>query len=45
MYKAWNRAIRIAKGKYITNANTDDLLRRDALEILAENLKVITVLA
>ncbi|MBK7379933.1 MAG: glycosyltransferase [Ignavibacteriales bacterium] len=39
IYKAWNRAIRIAKGKYITNANTDDLLRRDALEILAENLE------
>src|SRR3989304_3715745 len=35
IYKAWNRGIRTAKGKYITNANTDDLLRNDALEILS----------
>ncbi len=38
IYKAWNRGIRIAKGKYITNANTDDLLRNDALEILSNIL-------
>lgn len=38
IYKAWNRGIKIAKGEYITNANTDDLLRTDALEILAKNL-------
>ncbi|MCZ6704015.1 MAG: glycosyltransferase [Ignavibacteria bacterium] len=38
IYKAWNRGIRIAKGKYITNANTDDLLRSDALEILSNKL-------
>ena len=38
IYKAWNRGIRIAKGNYITNANTDDRLRKDALEILADTL-------
>lgn len=38
IYKAWNRGIRIAKGKYITNANTDDILRNDALEILSNKL-------
>lgn len=38
VYKAWNRGIRIAKGKYITNTNTDDRLREDALEILAYTL-------
>jgi glycosyltransferase involved in cell wall biosynthesis len=32
IYKAWNRAIKLAKGKYITNANTDDRHRNDALE-------------
>ena len=26
LYKAWNRAIKIAAGEYITNANTDDRL-------------------
>ena len=24
IYKAWNRGIKVANGKYITNANTDD---------------------
>lgn len=38
IYKAWNRGINIAKGKYITNANTDDILRNDALEILSNKL-------
>lgn len=35
IYKAWNRGIRIASGEYITNANTDDRLRKDAIEIFA----------
>jgi len=35
---AWNRAIKAARGKYITNANTDDRHRCDALEILARTL-------
>lgn len=38
IYKAWNRAIQISHGTYITNANTDDRLRFDALEILSDAL-------
>lgn len=38
LYAAWNRAINLAKGKYIVNANTDDTLRGDALELLAAAL-------
>ena len=38
IYKAWNRGINLASGKYITNANTDDRHRDDALEILADEL-------
>ncbi len=39
IYKAWNRGIKIATGIYITNANTDDRLKNDALERLAEELE------
>ncbi len=35
LYKAWNRGIRMAGGKYITNANTDDRHSPDALEVLS----------
>ena len=35
VYSAWNRALEIAKGRYVTNGNTDDRHRADALEILA----------
>lgn len=38
VYAAWNRAIKLARGKYITNANTDDRHRRDALERMAKAL-------
>ena len=38
IYKAWNRGIKAAKGKYITNANTDDRHRVFALELMAEYL-------
>lgn len=34
LYEAWNRGIRMSKGRYITNANTDDSHRPDALEKL-----------
>ena len=38
IYQAWNRGIRIASGRFITNANTDDRHRRDALELMAATL-------
>lgn len=38
LYTSWNRGIRMATGDYITNANTDDRRRPDALERLAEVL-------
>ncbi|MDP2207351.1 MAG: glycosyltransferase [Bacteroidota bacterium] len=39
IYQAWNRGIKLAKGKYITNANTDDRLHPNALEILTKTMK------
>lgn len=39
IYKAWNRGIKIATGKYITNANTDDRHREDAFEIMVNVLE------
>lgn len=38
LYKAWNRGIEQARGRYLTNANTDDRHRRDALEVLSRAL-------
>jgi glycosyltransferase involved in cell wall biosynthesis/GT2 family glycosyltransferase len=38
IYKAWNRGVEMARGKYLTNANADDILRVDALERLAAEL-------
>jgi glycosyltransferase involved in cell wall biosynthesis len=38
IYAAWNRGIKNAKGRYITNANTDDRHRRDALEVMSRVL-------
>lgn len=37
IYQAWNRGCKIARGEFITNANTDDRHRNDALERLAES--------
>src|SRR5687767_7896873 len=34
LYKAWNRGVEMARGKYLTNANTDDRHRRDAFEVM-----------
>ena len=39
IYKAWNRGIHAASGKFITNANTDDRLRPDAFQIMADELE------
>lgn len=39
VYEAWNRGIKMASGKYVTNANTDDRLKADAIEKLANLLE------
>lgn len=38
LYAAWNQAIRLARGEYLTNANTDDRHAPHALERLARAL-------
>lgn len=38
LYAAWNRGVRLARGKYITNANTDDRLLPTSLELKATAL-------
>ncbi|MFM7882860.1 MAG: glycosyltransferase, partial [Microcystis panniformis] len=38
LYCAWNRAIKLARGSYITNGNTDDRRCFNALEIMANYL-------
>ena len=39
IYAAWNRAARMARGKYLTNANTDDRHRPDAFERMVRELE------
>jgi glycosyltransferase involved in cell wall biosynthesis len=39
IYAAWNRGIKLARGKYIINANTDDRHRNDAFELLINELE------
>ncbi|WP_461209870.1 FkbM family methyltransferase [Desulfocurvus sp. DL9XJH121] len=39
LYAAWNRGVAKARGRYVSNANTDDRHRLDALEILAAALE------
>ena len=38
IYASWNRAVRLARGRYLTNANADDRHRRDALEVMVRTL-------
>ena len=38
LYESWNRGLGVAKGEYITNANTDDRHDRKCLELLAQEL-------
>ena len=38
LYRAWNRAIKVASGQFLTNANTDDRHRKDALEVMVNML-------
>jgi len=45
VYAAWNRGIKAATGKYITNANCDDRHRRDALEVMANILETLPEIA
>ncbi|MCK5205638.1 MAG: glycosyltransferase, partial [Desulfobacterales bacterium] len=40
VYAAWNRGIKAATGKYITNANTDDRHRKDAFERMVNVLEM-----
>jgi glycosyltransferase involved in cell wall biosynthesis/tetratricopeptide (TPR) repeat protein len=40
LYAAWNRGVRASRGEFVTNANTDDAHRSDALEILAQSLAI-----
>ncbi|HTR40267.1 MAG TPA: glycosyltransferase [Pseudomonadales bacterium] len=35
LYGAWNCALKLARGRYWANANTDDSMRNDALEVLS----------
>jgi glycosyltransferase involved in cell wall biosynthesis len=39
LYTAWNRGVRLASGKYLTSANTDDRHRADALERLVQAIE------
>ena len=38
IYEAWNIAVGMARGRYVTNANLDDIRRVDSLEIQAATL-------
>ncbi|GAB4531969.1 MAG: hypothetical protein Tsb0014_15970 [Pleurocapsa sp.] len=38
IYEAWNIGIKVSQGKFLTNANLDDLRRQDCLEKQAEFL-------
>ena len=38
VYEAWNEAIGLARGRFLTNTNLDDLRRRDCLELQAAAL-------
>ncbi|NPV87544.1 MAG: glycosyltransferase [Anaerolineae bacterium] len=39
LYQAWNRGVKMARGLYITTANTDDAHRADALEMMTAALE------
>ena len=39
LYATWNRAVHLASGKYLTNANTDDRHKNDSFEILYDILE------
>lgn len=39
IYAAWNKGVRAARGRYLTNSNTDDRHRRDAFEVMCSALE------
>lgn len=39
LYAAWNRALPLARGKYLTNANTDDRHRADFAQVMVQALE------
>ena len=39
LYIAWNRGVKMARGRYVVNANTDDSRRPDAFQILLEAME------
>lgn len=46
IYEAWNIGVRMARGRYLTNANLDDLRRKDSLELqcgVLDNLPFVDV--
>ncbi|MDX1762804.1 MAG: glycosyltransferase, partial [bacterium] len=45
VYGAWNRGIQVARGRYVTNANTDDRHRRDAFEVMVKILEALPEVA
>lgn len=42
IYEAWNIAVGLASGRYLTNANVDDVRRHDSFEIQAAILDSLT---
>lgn len=42
VYASWNRGVRMARGSFVTNANSDDRHRPDALEQMATILEEYT---
>ena len=38
VYQAWNRGVLMARGDFLTSANTDDRHRHDALEVMSNTL-------
>ena len=45
LYSAWNRAVNIASGQFLTSANTDDRHRKDAFEVMTDTLLANTDIA
>lgn len=46
IYEAWNIAVKLARGEYLTNTNLDDLRRSDSIELQAavlDNLSFVDV--